>query len=291
MSKRPPSPRERPSAINHTLEQAVIALRAQQPAEAERLASDVLKANRGNVMAAQVLGEALLLQDRSAEAIGLLQRSARRSPDPGTETLLAMALGAAGRGDEALDQWRRATTRRPAFPLAFLKLGERLGEIGRVDEGIAVLEKGLALAPDGIGLRVGLGFLHLRRHDRDMARRLFLQVLAEAPERHDATVGLARVMGADGEHAAAADLFRRALALRPEDAATRIDLGKCLLEMGARSAGEATLRIAARGGPHLAGLAVTALAATSHGRLFLRPSAAAEFLGVAKAADRVQARN
>jgi len=291
MSKRPPSPRQRPSAINPTLEQAIIALRAQQPAQAERLASEVLKANRGSVLAAQVLGEALLLQDRSAEAIGLLQRSARRSPEPGTETLLAMALDAAGRGDEAVDQLRRATTRRPAFPLAFLKLGERLGEMGRLDEGVAVLEQGLALAPDGVGLRVALAYLHLARHDRGMARRLFRQVLASSPDRHDATVGLARVMRADGENAAAADFFRRALALRPEDAATRIDLGKCLLEMGARSAGEATLRIAARGGPRFAGLAMTALAATSHGRVFLRPSAAAEFLGVTNVDDHFQARN
>ena len=196
----------------------------------------VLKADRGNVMAAQILAEAFLLQDRVQEALDLLQRTARRSQEPGTETLLAMALNAAGRADEALEQLRRATMGRPVFPLAFLKLGEQLGEIGRFDEAIAVLEGGLALVPDGVGLRVGLGFIHLGRNERDVARRLFLQVLATAPERHDATVGLARVMVLDGEYAAAADLLRRALALRPEDVATLLELGKCQLEMGARSA-------------------------------------------------------
>lgn len=231
-------------------------------------------------MATQILGEALLLQGRAQEAVDRLEKPARRSGEPGTETLLAMALDAAGRSAEALDQLRRATTRRPVFPLAFLKLGEQLGEVGRFEEAIAVLEEGLALAPDGIGLRVGLGFLHLRRNDRAAARELFLAVLAHAPERHDATVGLGRVMVAEGEYAGAVDLFRRALALRPGHPATLIELGKCHLEMGARGQGEAALRAAAREAPRLALLAVLALAAAPHGRFFLRKSAAAEFLDV-----------
>jgi tetratricopeptide (TPR) repeat protein len=257
----------------------MVSLRATRLDEAERLASVVLKADRGNVMAAQILAEAFLLQDRAQEAIELLQRTARRSHEPGTETLLAMALNAAGRGDEALEQLRRATTRRPVFPLAFLKLGEQLTEIGRVDEAIAALEGGLALVPDGVGLRVGLGFIQLGRNQRDVARRLFLQVLATAPERHDATVGLARVMVLDGEYPPAADLLRRALTLRPEDLATLLELGKCQLEMGARSAGEATLRAAVRRAHRLTPLAIVALATTSHGRFFLRPSEAVAFLG------------
>ena len=87
-------------------------------------------------------------------------------------------------------------------------------------------------------------------------------------------------MVSSGEYAAAADLFRRARAQRPEDASILIELGKCQLEMGARSAGEATLRAAVRGARQLAPLAMVALAAAPHGRLFLRPSAAAVFLGV-----------
>jgi hypothetical protein len=58
---------------------------------------------------------------------------------------------------------------------------------------------------------------------------------------------------------------------------TRISLGKCLLEMGEREAGETVLRTVARDAG-ATGLAITALAATPHGRFFLRPSAAAKFL-------------
>jgi Flp pilus assembly protein TadD len=111
---------------------------------------------------------------------------------------------------------------------------------------------------------------------------MLAQALAAAPERPDVLAALAKVMALDGDYAAAADLFRRALRLRPDDAMSRNNLGLCLLEMGEREAGEASLRAAAPGAPQMAGLAITSLAASSHGRFFLRPSAAAEFLRVEK---------
>ena len=278
MSKRPPSNLQRPSPTNPALDQAILALRMQRLDEAERFASEVLKSNRSNVVAAHVLGSALMMQNRPAEALDPLQRAARRSDDPAIETLLAAALAATGRGDEALDQLRRTTARRPPFPPAFIELGGQLRKSGRFDEGVAVLEGGLALMPDVPDLRMGLGYLHLNRNDRANARVMFSQVLEVAPGRHDALVALAKVRALDGEYAAAADLNRRALGLQPDHAPTRVNLGKCLLEMGEREAGESTLRAATRGDPKLAGPAIMALAAAPHGRFFLRPSAAAKFL-------------
>jgi hypothetical protein len=52
--------------------------------------------------------------------------------------------------------------------------------------------------------------------------------------------------------------------------------------MGERDAGEASLRAATGGDPHMTGQAITSLAASSHGRFFLRPSAVAKFLRVQK---------
>ena len=252
----------------------------QRPDEAELLAGDVLKSDRGNGAAARVLGQALLMQGRALEAINPLERAARRTPDPVIETLLGRALAEAGRTGEALDRLRQASSRRPAYPLAFVELGDQLGKLGRFDEALPVFETGLALSPDAQVLRMALGYLHMNRNDRSKARALFLAVRAAAPERHDARLALAQVLALDGDHAAAAELYRGALALRPDDAATRIALAKCLLEMGERDAGEAALRAVARdncgdGGPghRRPGRRVP------HGRAFLRPSAAAKFLG------------
>ena len=282
MSKRPPHPLniQRPGSSSQLLESAALALRMQRPDEAERLAFGVLKSDRGNALAAQILGRALLMQNRADEAIVPLERAARRSDDPEIETLLAVALAAVGRGNDALDRLRRTIARRPPFLPAFLEYASQLGKIARVDEAIAVLESGLALTPDAVDLRTQLGYLHIKRNNRTEARAIFSQLLAAAPERYDVLVGLAKVMALDGEYAAAADLYRRALGMRPDDAVTRTNLGVCQLEMGEREAGEACLRAIAHGAPQLAGQALTSLAAASHGRFFLRPSAAAKFLGV-----------
>jgi len=96
-----------------------MALQMQRPDEAERIAAGVLKADRGNALAAQVLGRALLVQNRAAEAVVPLERAARRSEDPAIETDLAGALAAAGPGEAARDLFRRTTARRPPFPPAF----------------------------------------------------------------------------------------------------------------------------------------------------------------------------
>jgi tetratricopeptide (TPR) repeat protein len=284
MSKRPPNTTapERPNSGKNALESAIFALRMQRPDEAERLAAGVLKSNRGDALAAQVLGRALLMLNRADEAIVPLERAARRSDDPAIKTLLAEVLAAAGRSSEALDQLRDATLRRPAFPPAFLQYAGQLSKTGRFDEAIAVLESGIALMPDSVDLRMELGFVHVKCNDRATARAIFLQVLAAEPTRYDVLPALAKVMVLDGEYAAAADLYRRALALQPDDAMSRNNLGVCLLELGERDAGEACLREAVRAAPHMAGQAITSLAATSHGRFFLRPSAAAKFLRVEK---------
>ncbi|MGZ6020962.1 MAG: tetratricopeptide repeat protein [Phenylobacterium sp.] len=279
MSKRGEPPFERPSTPALALERASAALQAQRLDEAERLAASVLKADRNNVGAGQVLGTALLMQGRAEEALAPLQRAARLSEHPVLETLHGRALAVVGREADALEQLRLATSRRPVLPQAFLELGDQLGALGRLDEALAVFEEGLVLAPDADVLRVGLGYLHLRRNARASARALFASVRAAAPGRRDVALGLAQVMALDGEYAPAAELFRQALAARPDDTATRIELAKCLLELGQREAGEAALRTAAAGGAvEPDGPAILALASTPHGRLFLRPSAAAKFL-------------
>jgi predicted Zn-dependent protease len=116
---RPPAKPERPSPHHPALEKAILAFRMQRPDEAERLAAEVLKSNRGNVLAAQILGRALLVQNRPDEAIDPLQRVARHSDDPEIETRLATALAAAGRDDEAFEQLHRTAARRPPFLPAF----------------------------------------------------------------------------------------------------------------------------------------------------------------------------
>src|SRR5947209_4236535 len=134
----------RPGPASRALEGAIFALRTQRPHEAEQIAAGVLKANRNDTRAAQVLGQALLMQNRAGEAIAPLERAVR-SEDPAAETLLAMALAASGQREKALEQLRRTTARRPPYPQAFLEHGGLLAKLTRFDDAIAVLESGIAL--------------------------------------------------------------------------------------------------------------------------------------------------
>jgi tetratricopeptide (TPR) repeat protein len=260
------------------LERAAVALRTRQFAEAERLAAEVLKGSRTDTAAATILAQALLALNRGEEAIAPLEKAARRSDDPVVETLLAAALGSSGRRAEAIDQLSRTTARRPPFLPAFQELAGQLAKAGRVDEGIAVIESGLALAPDAIHLQLDLARLHLQHNDRGKAREILNRACDAAAGHLDILKELARVLLLDGEYAAAADAYRHALAHRPDDAFTRADLAACLLEMGDRDAGEANLRQAFRSGPHMLGRTNHALVASSHGRFFFRPSAVVKFL-------------
>jgi tetratricopeptide (TPR) repeat protein len=260
------------------LERAALALRMRQFAEAEQLAAEVLRASRTDTAAASILARALIAQNRGVEAIAPLEKAARRSSDASIETLLGAALGSAGRRAEAIEQLRRSTARRPPFTPAFQELAGQLAKAGRVDEAIAVVESGLALAPETIDLQLDLARLHLHHNARGKARAILLNAREAAPGRPEILTALARVLVLDGEYASAADACRHALGLRPDDAMTRADLAACLLEMGERDAGEAHLRSALRSRPQMLGRTTYALAASSHGRFFFRPSAVAKFL-------------
>jgi tetratricopeptide (TPR) repeat protein len=255
-----------------------MALRMQRFAEAEQIASDVLRASRTDNAAASILAQALLAQNRAEEAIAPLEKAARRSGDAGIETLLGAALGGAGRRAEAIEQLRRAAARRPPFLPAFQELAGQLAKAGQFTDAIAAIESALALAPGSIDLQLDLARLHFQHNARGKARAILSKAREAAPNRTDVLTELARALLLDGEYAAAADAYRHALAHRPDDAMTRADLAACQLEMGERDAGEANLRLALRGGPRLLGRATHALAASSHGRFFFRPSAMAKFL-------------
>jgi predicted Zn-dependent protease len=276
--KRPADPPAKNSRSAQALERASIALRMNQPGEAERLASEVLKAERSNVLAASLLGQALLAQNRAEEAVAPLEKAARRSGDPSLETLHAIALGSSGRDKEAITQLRGITARRPVFPPAFRELATRLNKSGESDAAIAVLEDCLAQAGDIAELQFDLANLYLGRNARSTARTVLTKALAASPGRPDMLALLARLMLLGGEYANAADVYRHVLAVRPDDGATRAEFAVCLMEMGERDAGETQLRAAMRGRPDLLYRAVHSLAAPAHGRLFLRPSAVVRFL-------------
>jgi tetratricopeptide (TPR) repeat protein len=266
------------AAGDSVLQPALAALRSQRPNDAERIATDLLKRQPRHSRALYVLGSALLMQNRAADAITPLEEAGRGRNDPEIDTLLAIALRQTGHADKAVLKLKRATKRKPPYAAAFHELGYLLFSLERHDEAVEVLNRGLEVAPMMPELSVQLGYVHLRRRNWSSAKMAFGRALAISPTLYDALHGMAMAHSESGEHAAAAEHFRRCLTSRPDDASLWLNLGHCLLALGQREAGYNCFRAASRGDPARAGVALSSLVRSSHGRFWLRPSEAVRFL-------------
>jgi tetratricopeptide (TPR) repeat protein len=271
-----------PSAAGDMLQRAVFALNGGRAADAERIAAEVLKTSPRNFMALHVLGSALLMQGRGADAIAPLETAARGGHDPKIETLLAIALRQAGRPDDALTWLKRAIKRRPPHAPAFYEYGCLLTLLKRDDEAIQAFERGLDIAPMMAEISIQLGYVWLRRRNYADAKAAFGRALNSSAAPPGALFGLARAHLETGDIAAAAGYFRRYLTSQPNDSGSWLQLGYCLLELGDRDAGLECFRTAAHGDPKNYGKVLAGMVKSGRGRFWLRPSGAARFLQGAK---------
>lgn len=270
------------SGGDEALQRAMIALNSGHPADAERIAADVLKTNRRNVMALQILANALLMQNRMADAIAPLETAARGNHDPQIETMLGIVLRQGGRIEDALSWLERAVKRRPRHAQAFYEFGCLLAFLNRDDEAVEAFNRGLDVAPLMPQLLVQLGYVLLRRKLYAEAKTAFGRALANAAGSPEALFGLAKTHQAVGDNAAAAGYFRQCLMSRPNDADMWLQLGYCLLELGDRAAGYECFRSATRGDPQAYGNALSALVKSGRGRFWLKPSVASQYFRGAK---------
>ena len=247
------------------------AIQSRQPDVAERIARDVLARDGRHPGALHMVGLALLAQGRAREAVAPLEQAAVHAPMPSSRRIWRSRCGSSGRRQQALPVLERATTRQPAFPLAFHELGVLLFSLRRLAEAQAVLERGLEIAPAMPELSVVLGGVFLDRLDRPNAKLAFARALACAPGHAGALYGLGTVLMDDGDFAAAADRFRQALARDPGYAQARLNLGTCLLELGRWDEAIECLRAVVKAAPMLYTKALQTLVTAGRGRFWLKP--------------------
>jgi len=127
-------------AIDHDCAEARIGLALLHMAEqkfryAERELRIALEASQGNALLWSVLGNALLGQSRSGEAIDAYRRSLELEPDhAGTNANLGAALLALGRAEEARDACQSALRCRPEHAEAHFWLALALLQLGRRED-------------------------------------------------------------------------------------------------------------------------------------------------------------
>ncbi len=84
---------------------------------------------------------------------------------------------------------------------------------GQYDDALTVLREGLALYPNSVELRVGVGYARLAREEFAWARRSFEEALVLEPEHEDGLAGLGETLLKFGQQEAALKCFHRILEL------------------------------------------------------------------------------
>jgi tetratricopeptide (TPR) repeat protein len=266
------------AAIADALARAKAALDQGRAGEAEQFARVVLGNDARHAAALQLLGGALLLQERHAEAIPPLEGAARVLRDPALDTQLAIALREVGRHDDALSRLKRAIKRDRPYAFAYHELGFLLYSLQRYDEAIAAIRRGIEIAPLSSNLWVLLGGICQARRDLPGAWAAFARALSISPNLASAHYGMGTALMAQADYAPAAEHFRIASINNPEDLQARLKLAGCLLEIGQTDAALTLLRTAVRGDPKHFPLSLKLVLSSGRGRFWLRPSVAARAL-------------
>jgi tetratricopeptide (TPR) repeat protein len=254
------------------MDKALELLQQRDFAEAENLARSILKRERRNAQAIEVLAEALLGLGRPETVLVELQKRQPDKSSPVFLTLLGRANLDLGRGADAERFFREAVAVVPSYAPAFVALSEALAITGRLSEGVAVLERGAALLPRHPGLSFALARLQAESGALMASRAICERLCRGVPRWSGAALLLARVLESLGEIEAARGVLRDFLGRQPFNPIARISLARLSLQEGDLDGAKRRLRDVTRSSPELTGQAVLTLAESPNGHLHLRVS-------------------
>ncbi len=179
-----------------------------------------------------ILGRILLLQQKPEEAVPELERAEELQPDSaGIQLDLGSAYEAVRKRDKAEAAYREALRLDATLTKAHYSLGTLLARMGRREEAeqhIAVYkaafqkEQEAAFRGGSRKAELNLGWVALRTGQPQRALAQF----ERHPDDPDALKGAARALVQLGRDADAFQRYERALALAPDDAALRYELGR-----------------------------------------------------------------
>lgn len=186
-------------------------------AEAGRHYEQVLALEARHFRAMFYLGAIHLLQDRPAEAAGLMARSLEIEPrQPAAHLNLGVALQALDRHAEAAECFGRAIALKPDYAGAYFNQALSLRALRRMDEACLVLERLAELAPNHAEAHGHLGAAYEMLGRLDAAAASYLRAAACKPDYLEAHYNGGVALQALGRYDEALACYNRALALKPD---------------------------------------------------------------------------
>jgi Tfp pilus assembly protein PilF len=145
---------------------------------------------------------------------------------------LGVALGPAGKIDDAIEQYEQALQIKPDYAEAHYNLGVALGQLGKIDDAIEQYEQALRIEPDYAVAHYNLGNA-LRQVGRiDDAIAHYQQALRIEPDFADAHNNLGTALGRAGRTPEAIEHLQQALRIKPDFAVAYCNLGIALGQAG-----------------------------------------------------------
>ena len=196
---------------------AVIAQDQSQQVEAENYSREAVAAAPGNAIFLNTLGNGLLAQGRSEEAVAAMAEAHAAMPDqPDILFNLANAQRQAGYLETAADSFRRCIGLRPNHIGAYNNLAVALKALGDTEAAATVLIEAVAHAPNSAELRFNLGNALQAAGRRDAAEGAYRKAVELMPAHAEAYANLGVVLAEGGKKDDARDAFRKAIALNPD---------------------------------------------------------------------------
>jgi tetratricopeptide (TPR) repeat protein len=166
------------------------------------------------------------------DAISLWSRVLEVAPENYAARLgLGEGYRAAGRRDEAMDQYRKALAIKPNWPDGWLFLGRMQKQAGRYEEAEESFRRVLSLASGDATAMTGLAEVLEITGRVEEALTMFEKAVATNPRHGEARLGLAKMYLGYSRHEDALAQFREYAALRPTEAWGYLGMAQCLRAM------------------------------------------------------------
>jgi len=199
------------------------------------------------------LGLTLAELGRLDEAVGALSESARLKPEVAlTHFHLGNALADLSHHEAAVAAYRTAIARDPGFAEAHNNLGNALSDLERFDEAVAAFEAAIACKSDFALAYNNLGNAERNRGHREAAFTAYTTAILLGPDLAEPYHNLGNMLRKTGRHEEAVTAFRAAIERKPDYAQAYGGLGASLRALWRFDEAIAAYRAAAELSPTMA---------------------------------------
>lgn len=211
---------------------AVAHQRARRFDEAETIYLRLLETAPGHPNVLHMLGIIEIERGQPERGADLIQQAfpaLSESPEPHVD--LGNALRMTGKGEQAVECYRRALALRPDYVLAHTCLGSTLSEMGRFEAALGHCRTALAIDPRSLSARIVLAMSLQSARRLPEAAQAWREVINLEPERAESFYQLTGQMIALGAIKEALHCADRAIALRPDNALFHCARGQVLMRL------------------------------------------------------------